>query len=205
MSRTRPTSHKARHRHKWLCTPFAGLSAVALLTIASGIATDGARSKAFFLVGAASSAGASTLRKRSDILNLKWENKQHRDSAAAALQRVNSLEEQQRQIVEDVVIRKIEDIEKQLLIKLENTQQEIKLSSSAQLEAIEAVRTKSLHDREIIKQKLLNQFQRLNGQLQIPFEETKGSCKNWRKRKRKQNVRLKSTRNSSVRQKSKKS
>jgi len=85
MSRTRPTPHKARH--KWLCTPFAGLSAVALLTIAGGIATDGARSKAFFLAGAASSAGATTLRKRDDILSLKEENKLHRDSAAAALQR----------------------------------------------------------------------------------------------------------------------
>jgi len=64
--------------------PFTSLSAVALLTIAVGITTDGARSKAFFLAGAASSAGAATLRKRGDILSLKEENERQRDSATAA-------------------------------------------------------------------------------------------------------------------------
>jgi len=137
MSRTRPISHKARHKR--LCTPFTGLSAVALLTIAGGICTDGVRSKAFFLAGAASSAGAATLRKRGDILSLKEENKQHRDSAAAALQRANSLEEQQRQAAEDVkVIRKTEDIEKQLK---QSITEGFEQSTSKQFDAIERVRT----------------------------------------------------------------
>jgi len=60
------------------------MSAVAVLTIAGGIVTDGARSKALLVAGATSSTVAATLRKRGDILNLEEELKRQRDSAASA-------------------------------------------------------------------------------------------------------------------------
>jgi len=129
-----------------LLTPLAGPSAAAVLTIAGGIATDGGRSKALLIAGAASSAGAAILRKRGHILSLKEENKQHRDSAAAALQKANSLEEQinrQRQIAKNVIIRKIEDVEEQLLKKLENTQQE--KDNSKKLDEIHRLLVDQLH------------------------------------------------------------
>jgi len=161
MSRTRPNPHKARH--KQLCTPFAGLSAVALLTIASGIGTDGARSKAFFIAGAASSAGAATLRKRSDILSLKEENKQHRDSAAAALQRANSLEEQQRQAAKDVkVIRKIEDIKKQLK---QSITEGFEQSTNKQFDAIE------------ITEQILSELQSIKEEVDIGKQFLSGNVK----------------------------
>jgi len=128
----------------------AGLSAAAaaLLTIA-GIATNEATSKALLVLGVAFASASG---------------------AAAARQRATSLEEEtkrQQQVAKDVkVIRKIEDIEKQLLKKGEDAQQEIKRSLSEQLEAIKGVRIESLHDSETIE-RLLSEVQSAKGEFDI--------------------------------------
>jgi len=115
----------------------AGLSAAAAAALAiAGIATNEATSKALLALGVAfASASGAAARLRASLL--KEEIKR------------------QQQVAEDVkVIRKIEDIEKQLLKKGEEAQQEIKRSLSEQLEAIEGLRTEPLHDRELMEQRL---------------------------------------------------
>jgi len=122
-----PLTRSALHEvwNKRPCALLAGLSAAAVLTIAGGIAVEGARSKALLVVGAASSAGAATLRERGGILRLEEENKRQQQVA-----------EQEGQIIKDRIL---------------NVEQQVKQSTSKQLNAVERVLTELLNYRQIAK------------------------------------------------------